>query len=148
MTMWVAAAQFGAASLNLFSEWQGAKADRAMAGVVGRMERRQIALQSRFDAQQRVRQTGSLISSQRSAMAQSGVAGGRTARLLEAHTRNTMGRQQAQADIGRVYQEASSQMGQQAANAQARRRVTGAAINLLASGADYMQWRDSLPPED
>lgn len=107
------------------------KVTRSHAGVAGRLERRQIAEMSRFDSQARIRQTGALVGAQKAALAASGVAGGRTARLLEAQARMTASRQQEQADMQTALGMTASRLRQQQIRGAAKMRNIKARTNVL-----------------
>jgi len=144
----VAASQLAGAALDLFSTRTRAKSQKTMAGAIGRVERSQIALSSYLDSQQRIRQTGSLISAQRAGLAASGVAGGRTSRLLEAQARMAASREQFQADASAIYQRGASRLREQQQRAAASEAVTRSTVNLFQTGLDTASWLISQPKKE
>ncbi|TVR96492.1 MAG: hypothetical protein EA406_11825 [Rhodospirillales bacterium] len=132
-------------TVNLLSTLGQSRFESASARATGRLERRQIAMASEFDAQARIRSTGSLISAQRAALGASGVMGGRTSRLLETQARIRAGREQMQADASRVLQESSSMMNERARRTAARVNTFRAAANLFASGVETYNFMQGLP---
>lgn len=144
----VAAAQMASSALDLFSTRARAKSQRRVAGAIGRIERTQIAEESYWSSQQRLRQTGALVSAQRARLASSGVAGGRTTRLLEAQARMASSREQAQADIGAAYKRESSRFRESQQRASASASVARSTLNLLATGAETASWLYQQPTED
>ncbi|MFO7858074.1 MAG: hypothetical protein R6V11_04045, partial [Ectothiorhodospiraceae bacterium] len=100
---------------------------------------------SEADANARIRATQSLISAQRAGLGASGVAGGRTSRLLEARARINASREQRQANQSRIFADTSSRLNRIAGRAGARRRVFTAANDLLTAGIGAGQDLDLLP---
>lgn len=106
---------------------------RELGGINDRFTRMQNRMASAADANARIRATQGLISAQRAGLGASGVAGGRTSRLLEARARINASREQKQANQSRILSDTASRINRIAGRAQARQRVFVAANDLLAS---------------
>ena len=135
----VAAGQMGGSLADLFGTLSDSATSRTFGRINDELTRQQIAIASEADAAARVRATGNLISSQRAALGASGVAGGRTQRLLEARVRINASREQRQANQSRAFAEASSRLGRIQNRIQARGQAFKAvgkfATDLLSMGA-------------
>jgi hypothetical protein len=116
-----------------------AGAQEAQAIVSGELERAQIRRQAQQSATDRQRALAEAIGSQRAAMGAAGVAGGRTARLMEAKSRLRAQEAQHREDLETQSRLAASQYGQRAASKRARERVSAAQtqsyLDFLGAGA-------------
>jgi len=128
----VAAANIGGSLADLFGAASDAATSRTFGRINDQLTQQQIAIASEADAAARVRATGNLISSQRAALGASGVAGGRTQRLLEARARINASREQRQANQSRAFSEAASRLGRIQNRTQARGQVFKAANSFAA----------------
>lgn len=141
---WVVAAQNFASSdagqaagglLGMFGPITNSRLQRELGGINDEFTRMQNRIASAADANARVRATQGLISAQRAGLGASGVAGGRTSRLLEARARINASREQRQADQSRIFADTASRLNRIAGRAGPRRGVFVAANDLLASVA-------------
>lgn len=124
----------------------------AQAEFSGTMERMQMRRRGEVDSRQRTERLAQTMGSQRAALGAAGVAGGRTARLLE--MRSQVQRRFAQdvadenlrmgVDASRIRQRS----GQSAIRAQARQARTQATLNLLGSAVDAGQQAYTLREQD
>lgn len=130
----IAAAQMAGSGLDLISAASDAANSRTFGRINDQLTRQQIAIASAADQNARLRAMGNLISTQRAALGASGVAGGRTARLLEARVRINAAREQRQANQSRVFQETASRLGRIQNRIQARSQVWRAGQDLLLTG--------------
>lgn len=139
---WVVAAKDFAASpqgqaasglAGLFGSIVGADVARTFGGINDKFTRRQNSIASAADANARIRATQGLISAQRAGLGASGIAGGRTSRLLEARARINASREQSQANQSRIFADTASRLNRIAGRTQAKRSVFVAANDLLAS---------------
>ena len=120
--------------LGFASTLSGSLFSRSIGGINDRMTREQIKLASEADANARIRATQGLISSQRAALGASGIAGGRTARLIEARTRINANREQRQADQSATFATASSRINRAVNRASARSAAFQGGQDLLLAG--------------
>lgn len=126
----------GAAGLGgLFGSIVGADVARTFGGINDKFTRMQNRIASAADANARIRATQGLISAQRAGLGASGIAGGRTSRLLEARARINASREQSQANQSRIFADTASRLNRIAGRTQARRSVFVAANDLLAQAA-------------
>src|SRR6056297_88491 len=122
------------ATLGFANTLSGSLFSRAMGGINDRMTREQIKMASEADANARIRATQGLISSQRAALGASGIAGGRTARLIEARTRINANREQRQADQSATFATAASRINRVVNRAEARSAAWKGGQDLLVAG--------------
>lgn len=144
--MWViAAAQFGASMIDMFNTRSIANYESKSAELKGKFERSQIKFGSYIETQERLRRTDSLLGAQRARLGAAGVAGGRTARLLDAQVRMAAGREQMQAQTREGYAIAASRSEEAQSKVAAAQKKAQASLDLLSSGLSIAKWMYEQP---
>lgn len=133
---WLLAAKVGVDLLDAYGQSLVQKGALGLQRAESKLTQFQVERQGRLLAEQRVRQFASALGTQNAEVANAGIVGGRTARLLTTEAQMAFSRQQ-QEDAMAVRFGVSQEQGRQSVlRAQSRAARAGLALNLLGIGVD------------
>lgn len=136
------------AGMDLFQTAMDTSIAKTAARVQGRYERSKIKLASRQQAEDRNDYLVSVLGAQRSALAASGVGGGRTARLLDAQAQRKASRARMYADIQTSDSLIQSRLREKTSVLSAKRAMNRATMDMFASilsgGMDISQQNQAI----